>query len=73
MHLHVHVHVHVYIVFIHSTVCAMQVEMGYRMGPPADCPSDVHAVMNQCWQYEPEERPSFAQILEMLNKALAAM
>jgi hypothetical protein len=50
-----------------------QVELGYRMGPPADCPSDVHAVMNQCWQYEPEERPNFSQVLDMLNGALAEM
>lgn len=43
------------------------------MGPPADCPSGIYAVMTQCWQYEPEERINFTQVLEMLNEALANM
>lgn len=43
------------------------------MGPPADCPSDVYAVMTQCWQYDPEDRPNFAQILEILNAVYVNM
>ena len=50
-----------------------QVEVGYRMGPPADCPGDIHTIMTQCWQYEAEERPNFAQILEMLNNCLTQL
>lgn len=46
-----------------------QIELGYRMPPPADCPDEVYGVMQQCWQYDPEERPDFSTILDMLTKA----
>ena len=39
------------------------------MPPPADCPQEVYGIMQQCWQYDPEERPDFATIVEMLTKA----
>ena len=39
------------------------------MPAPADCPTEVYGVMQQCWQYDPEERPDFATILNMLQQA----
>ena len=40
------------------------------MSAPADCPQAVYGVMQQCWQYDPEERPDFATIHTMLKSAL---
>jgi len=39
------------------------------MPAPADCPDEVYGIMDQCWQYEPDERPVFNSILEMLTQA----
>lgn len=50
-------------------LCSLQIDVGYRMPPPADCPQEVYGIMQQCWQYDPEERPDFATIVEMLTKA----
>ncbi|XP_030636810.1 tyrosine-protein kinase Yes [Chanos chanos] len=36
-----------------------QVERGYRMSCPQDCPASLHDFMLQCWRAEPEERPTF--------------
>ncbi|KAM4635590.1 tyrosine-protein kinase Fer isoform 2-T2 [Polymixia lowei] len=46
-----------------------QVDKGYRMSCPQRCPDDVYKVMQRCWQYNPEDRPKFAQ----LQKDLAAI
>uniref|UniRef100_A0A8C1AKC0 Tyrosine-protein kinase n=1 Tax=Cyprinus carpio carpio TaxID=630221 RepID=A0A8C1AKC0_CYPCA len=36
-----------------------EVERGYRMPAPTNCPDEIYALMRQCWQYEPKNRPSF--------------
>ncbi|KAG7267267.1 hypothetical protein CRUP_014996, partial [Coryphaenoides rupestris] len=36
-----------------------QVERGYRMPCPQDCPISLHELMVQCWKKDPEERPTF--------------
>uniref|UniRef100_A0A8C6PZ07 Tyrosine-protein kinase n=2 Tax=Nothobranchius furzeri TaxID=105023 RepID=A0A8C6PZ07_NOTFU len=36
-----------------------QVERGYRMPCPADCPESLHDLMLTCWRKDPEERPTF--------------
>jgi len=46
-----------------------QIDVGYRMPSPADCPQEVYSIMLQCWQYDPEERPDFASIFKMLTEA----
>nr|XP_003935741.1 leukocyte tyrosine kinase receptor isoform X3 [Saimiri boliviensis boliviensis] len=40
---------------------------GGRMDPPRGCPGPVYRIMTQCWQHQPELRPSFASILEHLQ------
>ncbi|XP_023810350.1 Abelson tyrosine-protein kinase 2 isoform X1 [Oryzias latipes] len=37
-------------------------EKGYRMGQPEGCPPKVYELMRACWQWNPLERPSFAEI-----------
>ena len=34
-----------------------QVERGYRMPCPSECPSSLHELMLSCWRKDPEERP----------------
>ncbi|XP_056460276.1 tyrosine-protein kinase ABL2-like [Gadus chalcogrammus] len=37
-------------------------EKGYRMKQPEGCPPKVYELMWACWQWNPLERPSFAEI-----------
>uniref|UniRef100_A0A671Q522 Tyrosine-protein kinase n=1 Tax=Sinocyclocheilus anshuiensis TaxID=1608454 RepID=A0A671Q522_9TELE len=39
-----------------------EVERGYRMPAPNNCPGEIYALMCQCWQYEPRNRPSFRKL-----------
>ncbi|XP_023567138.1 leukocyte tyrosine kinase receptor isoform X3 [Octodon degus] len=43
------------------------VTAGSRMDPPRGCPGPVYRIMTQCWQHQPELRPSFASILQHLQ------
>ncbi|XP_056146240.1 tyrosine-protein kinase Fer isoform X2 [Lampris incognitus] len=44
-----------------------QVEKGYRMACPQRCPEEVYKVMQRCWQYNPDERPKFAELQRDLS------
>ncbi|KAL2090839.1 hypothetical protein ACEWY4_013102 [Coilia grayii] len=44
-----------------------QVERGYRMPCPLDCPSSLHELMLNCWRREPEERPTFEYLQGFLE------
>uniref|UniRef100_A0A7N8X6T0 Tyrosine-protein kinase n=1 Tax=Mastacembelus armatus TaxID=205130 RepID=A0A7N8X6T0_9TELE len=44
-----------------------QVERGYRMPCPADCPESLHDLMLTCWRKEPEERPTFEYLQGFLE------
>ena len=46
-----------------------QVEGGYRMPPPKGCPEMVYNLMQECWLYDEEERPQFADLHRMLQDA----
>ncbi|KAM3625061.1 uncharacterized protein V6R79_006407 [Siganus canaliculatus] len=39
-----------------------EVEKGYRMPAPQFCPADISSIMNSCWHYDPQHRPSFRKI-----------
>ncbi|CAF1598408.1 unnamed protein product [Adineta ricciae] len=36
-----------------------QVERGYRLPQPPNCPASLYAIMHECWHAQPELRPSF--------------
>ena len=42
-------------------------ESGYRMQNPEGCPTAVYNLMTQCWEWAPDDRPSFAELSKMLN------
>lgn len=44
-----------------------QVERGYRMPCPAECPESLHELMLSCWRKEPEERPTFEYLQGFLE------
>ncbi|XP_076770780.1 tyrosine-protein kinase Fer isoform X2 [Arvicanthis niloticus] len=46
-----------------------QVERGYRMSAPQNCPEEIFTIMLKCWDYKPENRPKFND----LHKELTAI
>nr|CAA37004.1 v-3src-1 [Rous sarcoma virus] len=46
-----------------------QVERGYRMPCPPECPESLHDLMCQCWRKDPEERPTFKYLQAQLLPA----
>ncbi|XP_056132371.1 megakaryocyte-associated tyrosine-protein kinase [Lampris incognitus] len=47
-----------------------QVEEGYRMEAPEDCPPEVYSLMRSCWEREPRRRPPFHKLREKLERQL---
>ena len=46
----------------------LQVEKGYyHMVPPISCPQDIKTLMLDCWDYVPNRRPNFSEILSKLE------
>ncbi|XP_028282486.1 ephrin type-A receptor 4-A-like isoform X1 [Parambassis ranga] len=46
------------------------IEEGYRLPAPMDCPVVLHQLMLDCWERERADRPTFSQILNMLDKLI---
>ena len=44
-----------------------KLEGGYRLFNPQYCPDTVYSVMNKCWVYKAEDRPTFSDLLPMLR------
>uniref|UniRef100_A0A8C2GZ30 Tyrosine-protein kinase n=1 Tax=Cyprinus carpio TaxID=7962 RepID=A0A8C2GZ30_CYPCA len=47
-----------------------EVERGYRMPAPNNCPGEIYALMCQCWQYDPRNRPSFRKLKADLHRKI---
>ncbi|KAL7301866.1 hypothetical protein TKK_0005470 [Trichogramma kaykai] len=43
---------------------------GIRMEKPSCCSIEMYCVMRDCWKYQAEERPVFAELVEELDKIL---
>lgn len=43
------------------------VEKGERLPKPKKCPEDVYKIMEQCWNFEPAKRPTFAQLFDRFS------
>lgn len=39
-----------------------QVDQGYRIPQPANCPATLYTIMRECWNAQPENRPSFSTL-----------
>ncbi|KAM6163900.1 tyrosine-protein kinase Srms [Rhynchocyon petersi] len=44
-----------------------QISRGYRLPRPAACPAEMYMLMLECWKGSPEDRPTFASLLERLG------
>eukprot|EP00061_Rhincodon_typus_P016992 g45484.t1 len=47
-----------------------KIKSGYRMTKPEHASSDVYDLMVKCWNSEPEKRPSFTRLAEIVGKLL---
>ncbi|KAL9987753.1 hypothetical protein ACROYT_G002109 [Oculina patagonica] len=45
---------------------------GYRMEKPDMCTDEIYAVMLDCWKEDPDERPSFKQLISTLETMMTA-
>ena len=56
-----------------------EVRKGYRLPNPVDlnsrltCPARVYETMKACWEQEPRDRPSFAELHAFFNKFSAEL
>lgn len=41
---------------------------GERLGRPERCPADVFDLIQRCWQANPQDRPTFAQIYNQVQQ-----
>ncbi|KFP72241.1 Proto-oncogene tyrosine-protein kinase LCK, partial [Acanthisitta chloris] len=47
-------------------------ERGYRMPQPDNCPAELYDLMRQCWKESPEERPTFEYMKSVLEDFFTA-
>ena len=47
-------------------------EMGYRMPPPDNCPESLYTVMRLCWNENPDDRPTFEYLRSVLEDFFTA-
>uniref|UniRef100_A0A1I8EVW7 receptor protein-tyrosine kinase n=1 Tax=Wuchereria bancrofti TaxID=6293 RepID=A0A1I8EVW7_WUCBA len=45
-----------------------EITLGYRLPSPMDTPISLHNLMLQCWHIDRHKRPTFAQILKILEE-----
>ncbi|KAL2089632.1 hypothetical protein ACEWY4_014320 [Coilia grayii] len=43
---------------------------GGYLDRPENCPERIHNLMQMCWQYNPQMRPTFSEIIEMIREDL---
>jgi serine/threonine protein kinase len=51
-----------------NSEAAQKVLKGYRMEAPEDCP--VYNIMKRCWEKEADRRPTFKELMTMINQLL---
>jgi tyrosine-protein kinase Fer len=49
---------------------AQKVLEGYRMNAPENCPVEVYDIMKRCWEKEPDQRPTFKELMTLINQLL---
>ena len=41
---------------------------GGRLARPEDCPDDMYAVMQSCWEFDTDKRPHFSDLVPNLGR-----
>lgn len=49
-----------------------KVKTGYRLDRPDPCPAPIYDVMRRCWHESPEQRPTFTDVYDMLERIAPA-
>ncbi|XP_011489678.1 protein-tyrosine kinase 2-beta isoform X1 [Oryzias latipes] len=44
-----------------------QLEQGIRLPKPDNCPPALYSLMTRCWSYDPQERPSFTELVVKIS------
>uniref|UniRef100_A0A1B0CZM1 Fibroblast growth factor receptor n=1 Tax=Phlebotomus papatasi TaxID=29031 RepID=A0A1B0CZM1_PHLPP len=44
----------------------------HRLDKPKRCSNNIYMLMRQCWQFNPQDRPNFSQLVVDLDKILSA-
>jgi proto-oncogene tyrosine-protein kinase Ret len=47
-------------------------QKGYRLSKPANCTNDIYLIMQQCWNEDPECRPSFSDLRCKMDHMLSS-
>lgn len=50
-----------------NTEVIQQVSKGYRMPQPRDCPVEFYQIMMRCWHENPDNRPTFSALRDILD------
>ncbi|XP_065219177.1 hepatocyte growth factor receptor-like [Planococcus citri] len=61
-----------YPTFIKMEELVQALDDGYRMKKPQNCSMKMYSIMRECWNYLPENRPTFSMILENLEEMSSA-
>lgn len=56
---------------IHAQELIKRLESGHRMECPPNCLLEIYYLMRQCWHQEPYERPTFTEIVNILDTFLS--
>lgn len=51
-----------------TTEVLEKIPEGFRMSIPESCPKNVFELIEQCWNQDPEKRPSFPEIEKKLKE-----
>ena len=54
------------------TLCQVREQLfqGYRMTSPSECLGNLYSIMLECWNENPDNRPSFSRLQELLSHYL---
>lgn len=50
----------------------IKVREGYRLEKPEHCKREVYNIMFYCWHEKPDERPTFSDLVRMLDQLVAS-
>ena len=52
---------------------ATQILNGYRMSKPGYAPNFIGEMMSNCWRKEPNDRPTFSQMADVIVKQIESV